>query len=63
MAYTVIPGDDPTLILRQQLFAKIGDRLGGRAAKEVISREFKVAIGVASDLQMVTSMEEKVIGF
>ena len=31
-----IPGDDPTLISRQQLFARIVGGVGGRATEEVI---------------------------
>ena len=34
-----IRGDDPTLISRQQLFARIFGGLGGRAAEEVIFGE------------------------
>jgi ATP-dependent Zn protease len=31
-----IPGEDPTLISRQQIFARIVGALGGRAAEEVV---------------------------
>jgi len=56
-----IPGDDPTLISRQQLFARIVGGLGGRAAEQVIFGESEVTTGAASDLQMVTSMAKQMV--
>lgn len=56
-----IPGDDPTLISRQQLFARIVGGLGGRAAEEVIFGEPEVTTGASSDLQMVTSMAKQMV--
>lgn len=56
-----IPGDDPTLISRQQLFARIVGGLGGRAAEEVIFGESEVTTGASSDLQMVTSMAKQMV--
>ena len=41
--------DDPTLISRQQLFARIVGGLGGRAAEEVIFGEPEVTTGAAGD--------------
>ena len=55
----LIPGDDPTLISRQQLFARIVGGLGRRAFEEVIFGESEVTIGASIDLQMVTSMENR----
>uniref|UniRef100_A0A0C9S748 TSA: Wollemia nobilis Ref_Wollemi_Transcript_9700_2559 transcribed RNA sequence n=1 Tax=Wollemia nobilis TaxID=56998 RepID=A0A0C9S748_9CONI len=56
-----IPGEDPTLISRQQIFARIVGGLGGRAAEEVIFGEPEVTTGAASDLQMVTSMAKQMV--
>ncbi|GKC78985.1 ATP-dependent zinc metalloprotease FTSH 2, chloroplastic, partial [Tanacetum coccineum] len=46
-----IPADDPTLISKQQLFARIVGGLGGRAAEEVIFGDTEVTTGAAGDLQ------------
>ncbi|KAL3502774.1 hypothetical protein ACH5RR_037223 [Cinchona calisaya] len=46
-----IPADDPTLISKQQLFARVVVGLGGRAAEEVIFGEPEVTTGAAGDLQ------------
>ena len=48
-----IPGEDPTLISKQQIFARIVGALGGRAAEEVIFGDAEVTTGASSDLQMV----------
>ncbi|GLJ18647.1 hypothetical protein SUGI_0332520 [Cryptomeria japonica] len=56
-----IPGEDPTLVSRQQIFARIVGGLGGRAAEEVIFGEPEVTTGAASDLQMVTSMAKQMV--
>eukprot|EP00252_Welwitschia_mirabilis_P019461 TRINITY_DN451_c0_g2_i2.p1 TRINITY_DN451_c0_g2~~TRINITY_DN451_c0_g2_i2.p1 ORF type:complete len:694 (+),score=153.71 TRINITY_DN451_c0_g2_i2:491-2572(+) len=56
-----IPGDDPTLISKQQLFARIVSGLGGRAAEEIIFGESEVTTGAASDLQMVTGMAKQMV--
>lgn len=55
-----IPSDDPTLISKQQLFARIVGGLGGRAAEEVIFGEPEVTTGAAGDLQQVTSLAKQV---
>ena len=47
------PGDDPTLISKQQLFARLVGALGGRAAEEVIFGGPEVTTGASSDLQQV----------
>nr|GMD34230.1 ATP-dependent zinc metalloprotease FTSH 2, chloroplastic [Ipomoea batatas] len=46
-----IPSVDPTLISKQQLFARIVGGFGGRAAEEVIFGEPEVTTGAAGDLQ------------
>jgi cell division protease FtsH len=55
-----IPNDDPTLISRQQLFARIVGGLGGRAAEEVIFGEPEVTTGAAGDLQQITGLAKQV---
>jgi len=55
-----IPADDPTLISKQQLFARIVGGLGGRAAEEVIFGESEVTTGAAGDLQQVTGLAKQV---
>lgn len=56
-----IPADDPTLISKQQLFARIVGGLGGRAAEEVIFGEPEVTTGAAGDLQQITGLAKQVI--
>ncbi|KAL9272326.1 ATP-dependent zinc metalloprotease FTSH 2, chloroplastic-like protein [Drosera capensis] len=56
-----IPSDDPTLISKQQLFARIVGGLGGRAAEEVIFGEPEVTTGAAGDLQQITSMAKQMV--
>lgn len=48
-----IPGEDPTLISKQQIFARIVGGLGGRAAEEIIFGRAEVTTGAAGDLQQV----------
>jgi len=55
-----IPTDDPTLISKQQLFARIVGGLGGRAAEEVIFGEPEVTTGAAGDLQQITGLAKQV---
>lgn len=55
-----IPGEDPTLISRKQLFARIVGGLGGRAAEEVIFGEPEITTGAAGDLQQVTQVARQV---
>ncbi|KAL7215793.1 hypothetical protein ACSBR1_027858 [Camellia fascicularis] len=69
-----IPADDPTLISKQQLFARIVAyllfqflsfnifyRLGGRAAKEVSFGEPEVTTGAAGDLQQITGLAKQMV--
>lgn len=56
-----IPADDPTLISKQQLFARIVGGLGGRAAEEVIFGEPEVTTGAAGDLQQITGLAKQVL--
>lgn len=55
-----IPGEDPTLISKKQLFARIVGGLGGRAAEEVIFGEPEITTGAAGDLQQVTQIARQV---
>ncbi|KAG5015137.1 hypothetical protein JHK85_021273 [Glycine max] len=56
-----IPNDDPTLISKQQLFARIVGGLGGRAAEEIIFGEPEVTTGAAGDLQQITSLAKQMV--
>jgi hypothetical protein len=40
-----VPGEDPTLISKHQIFARIVGALGGRAAEEVIFGDAEVRAG------------------
>lgn len=50
-----IPGEDPSLLSKQQIFARIVSALGGRAAEEVIFGDPEVTTGASGDLQQVHS--------
>ncbi|GMJ05496.1 VARIEGATED 2 [Hibiscus trionum] len=56
-----IPSDDPTLISKQQLFARIVGGLGGRAAEEVIFGEPEVTTGAGGDLQQITGLAKQMV--
>ncbi|EIE25977.1 hypothetical protein COCSUDRAFT_22213 [Coccomyxa subellipsoidea C-169] len=56
-----IPGEDPTLISKQQIFARIVGALGGRAAEEIIFGDAEVTTGASSDLQQVTNMARQMV--
>nr|CAB3467574.1 unnamed protein product [Digitaria exilis] len=56
-----LPGEDPTLVSRQQVFARIVGGLGGRAAEEVIFGEPEVTTGAAGDLQQVTQVARQMV--
>ncbi|CAN1199868.1 ATP-dependent zinc metalloprotease FTSH 2, chloroplastic [Linum perenne] len=56
-----IPNDDPSLISKQQLFARIVGGLGGRAAEEIIFGESEVTTGAASDLQQITGLAKQMV--
>lgn len=47
------PGEEQTLITKQQIFARIVGALGGRAAEEIIFGYEEVTTGAAGDLQQV----------
>ena len=55
-----IPGEDPALLSKQQLFARIVGGLGGRAAEEVIFGESEITTGAAEDLQQITRIARQV---
>lgn len=56
-----LPGEDPSLISKQQIFARIVGALGGRAAEEVIFGDAEVTTGASGDLQQVTSMARAMV--
>merc|ERR1719329_1473033 len=56
-----IPGEDPTLISKQQIFARIVGALGGRAAEEVIFGPAEVTTGASGDLQQVSNMAKQMV--
>ncbi|XP_030954247.1 ATP-dependent zinc metalloprotease FTSH 6, chloroplastic [Quercus lobata] len=56
-----IPGEDPALISKQQLFARIIGGLGGRAAEEVIFGESEITTGAAGDLQQITQIARQMV--
>ncbi|KAK6127532.1 hypothetical protein DH2020_038735 [Rehmannia glutinosa] len=56
-----IPGEDPTLISRKQLFARIVGGLGGRAAEEIIFGESEITTGAAGDLQQITQIARQMV--
>ncbi|XP_077224131.1 ATP-dependent zinc metalloprotease FTSH 6, chloroplastic-like isoform X2 [Tasmannia lanceolata] len=56
-----MPGEDPTLVSKQQIFARIVGGLGGRAAEEVIFGEPEVTTGAAGDLQQITQIAKQMV--
>ena len=56
-----IPGEDPTLISKQQIFARIVGALGGRATEEVIWGENEITTGASSDLAQVSNMARQMV--
>ncbi|KAF8408106.1 hypothetical protein HHK36_007248 [Tetracentron sinense] len=56
-----IPDEDPALISKQQLFARIVGGLGGRAAEEIIFGESEVTTGAAGDLQQITQIARQMV--
>jgi cell division protease FtsH len=56
-----IPGEDPSLISKQQIFARVVGALGGRAAEEVIFGAAEVTTGASGDLQQVASMAKQMV--
>eukprot|EP00192_Tetraselmis_astigmatica_P008373 CAMPEP_0117678048 /NCGR_PEP_ID=MMETSP0804-20121206/17068_1 /TAXON_ID=1074897 /ORGANISM="Tetraselmis astigmatica, Strain CCMP880" /LENGTH=691 /DNA_ID=CAMNT_0005487367 /DNA_START=98 /DNA_END=2173 /DNA_ORIENTATION=+ len=55
------PNDDPTLISKSQIFARVVGALGGRAAEEVIFGRSEVTTGASGDLQQVTNMAKQMV--
>merc|ERR1719223_1865682 len=56
-----LPGDDPSLISKSQLQARVVGALGGRAAEEVIFGPAEVTTGASGDLQQVSSMAKQMV--
>jgi len=56
-----LPNEDPSLISKSEIFARIVAALGGRAAEEVIFGHEEVTSGAASDLQQVTGMAKQMV--
>merc|ERR1719426_57568 len=55
------PGEDPTLISKQQIFARVVGALGGRAAEIVVFGEDEVTTGASGDLQQVSNMAKQMV--
>ncbi|GAU14155.1 hypothetical protein TSUD_169810 [Trifolium subterraneum] len=56
-----IPSEDPSLISKNQLFARIVGGLGGRAAEEIIFGETEITTGAAGDLQQITQIARQMV--
>ncbi|KAH9287825.1 hypothetical protein KI387_031942 [Taxus chinensis] len=56
-----LPGEDTSLISKQQVFARIVGALGGRAAEEIIFGEPEVTSGAANDLQQATQITRQMV--
>lgn len=55
-----MPVEDPALVSKQQVFARIVGGLGGRAAEEIIFGEPEITTGAAGDLQQITQIAKQV---
>lgn len=55
-----MPGEDPALVSKQQVFSRIVGGLGGRAAEEIIFGEPEITTGAAGDLQQITQIAKQV---
>ncbi|CAG9462224.1 unnamed protein product [Pedinophyceae sp. YPF-701] len=55
------PNEDPSLVSKQQLFARLVGALGGRAAEEVIFGDAEVTTGASGDLQQVTQLARAMV--
>lgn len=55
------PGEDPSLISKSQIFARIVGALGGRAVEEVVFGTNEVTTGASSDLQQVSNMARQMV--
>ena len=56
-----IPGEDPSLISKQQIFARVVGALGGRASEEIIFGRAEVTTGASGDLQQVANMAKQMV--
>jgi cell division protease FtsH len=56
-----IPGEDPSLVSKQQLFARLVGALGGRAAEEVIYGDAETTSGASGDLQQVANIAKQMV--
>mmetsp|Transcript_2612 Transcript_2612/g.4124 ORF Transcript_2612/g.4124 Transcript_2612/m.4124 type:complete len:710 (+) Transcript_2612:83-2212(+) len=56
-----IPGEDASLISKQQIFARVVGALGGRAAEEVVFGAAEVTTGASGDLQQVANMAKQMV--
>lgn len=52
------PGEDPSLISKSQIFARIVSALGGRAAEQIIFGEPEITTGASGDLQQVRRVQK-----
>ncbi len=52
------PGEDPSLISKSQIFARIVSALGGRAAEQVIFGDPEITTGASGDLQQVPRVQK-----
>ncbi|GMP26821.1 hypothetical protein CsSME_00003102 [Camellia sinensis var. sinensis] len=57
-----MPGEDPSLISKQQLFARIVGGLEGRAAEVVVFGESEITTVAAGDLQQITQIMVTMFG-
>lgn len=55
------PGEDASMLSKQQIKARIVGALGGRAAEEIVFGRDEVTTGAASDLQQVTQMARQMV--
>eukprot|EP00249_Psilotum_nudum_P019480 c27275_g1_i1 orf=353-2476(+) len=56
-----LPGEDPTLISKHQIFARVVGALGGRAAEEIVFGDPEVTTGAGGDLQQVSQMARQMV--
>ena len=56
-----VPGEDPSLISKQQIFARVVGAMGGRAAEEVVFGDSEVTTGASSDLRQVANMAKQMV--
>ncbi|KAH1221308.1 ATP-dependent zinc metalloprotease FTSH 6, chloroplastic [Glycine max] len=56
-----IPSEDPSLISKNQLLARIVGGLGERAEEEVIFGETEITTRVAVDLQQITQIARQMV--